>query len=114
MQPDASVGPVAVHGYRMVCAVNPDHREAQTDPVFAERIVGAGIDLVFDVLAVCFLFTLNRRRHAPSRILAHLDYPERTGWSSPLPARLSACDRIRTPPPALPEFDKPPLRHADP
>ena len=35
----------------MIGAVNPDDREAEADPVFAERIVGPRFDFVLDVLA---------------------------------------------------------------
>src|ERR1700722_9900057 len=104
MQPDAPMGPIAVNAYRMIGAMNADHRKTQPDPVFAERIAGSGFDLVHDLLALCFLFPLNRGRHAPDRIFAHLDHRERADRGSQLPAWLPDRDRIRTAQPAVLEM----------
>src|SRR5271154_7117065 len=76
VQPNAAVSPVAVYADGMIGAVNADDGEAQADPVLAERVVRTGLDLVDNVLALLFLFTLNRCGRAPGRILLHLDHRE--------------------------------------
>ena len=113
MQANASVGSVTVYADGVIGAVDTDHREAQADPIFAERIVRSGVDFVFDVLARLLLFALNRGGHAPGRILAQLDHLERADGSLPLPGRLPDRDRIRPAQTATLEVKQHPLRQVD-
>src|ERR1017187_10437942 len=113
MQPDASMGSVAVNTDGMIGAMNPYHGDTQPDPVFAKRIVGSGLDLVYDLPALFFLFPLNRRRHAPGRIFAHLDHFERADRGLPLHPRLPDRDRIRPAQPTTLEVKEHPLRQVD-
>src|SRR5208282_1644389 len=110
MQANAAVSAVAVYADRMIGAVNSDDRETETDPVFAERVVGPGVNLVDDILARRFLFLLNRGGHAPGRIFAHLDDSERTDRRLPLPARLTDRDRVHSGHAAILEMKEHPLR----
>ena len=113
VQPNASVGPVAVHADGMIGAVNADDGEAQADPVFAERVVGTGLDLVDNVLALLFLFALNRCGRPPGRVLFHLDHGERAGRRLPLLAGLPYRNRIHAAHAAILEMKEHPLRQVD-
>src|SRR5439155_26058009 len=44
-------------------------RGGELDPVLAERVVGAGLDLAYDVLALRPHLRLDRRRDVPDRML---------------------------------------------
>ncbi len=113
MQPDASVGPVAIDSYRVIGAVNPNDRHTQPDPIFAERIVGTGFDFVLDHLALGLFFALNRGGDPPGRILAHLDHLERANRRPPLLARLPNRDWIRAGHSPILEMKEHPLRQVN-
>ncbi len=113
VQPNASVGPVAVHADGMIGAVNADDGEAQADPVLAEWVVGTGLNLVDNVLALLFLLALNRCGRAPGRVLFHLDHGERAGRRLPLLAGLPYRNRIRAAQAAILEMKEHPLRQVD-
>src|SRR5579862_4075070 len=113
MQTDASVGSITVHTTGMIGAVNADHREAQANPVFAERIVRSGVDFVLDVFARFLLFALDRGGHAPGRIFFQLDHFECASRRAPLFTRLPDRDRIRPAQTATLEVKQHPLRQVD-
>lgn len=84
MQTNAAVGLKLVDARRRNRAVNAIARDAETEPVFAERIVRARRHAGFDLFAFAAHFFLDRFGNIPHRILFFDGNLELAAWCRPV------------------------------